>query len=79
MDRHAKVEVFRGAEGRYYFRRVAGNGERTGTSQGYTRKETAVEYAIKRNLDVAHDRFFDLILDKVIESVWLERILGPRR
>lgn len=50
--RKAKIEVFRGKDGLYYFHVKAANGEIVSTSEGYTRRFTANQGA-KRAVSLA--------------------------
>lgn len=47
-----RVEVFRGANGRWYFHRVARNNRRTAVSQGYRLKRSALRTARKTFPDI---------------------------
>ena len=42
-----RVELFKGRNGRWYFRHVARNGEKIAQSQGYTRKGSARRGALR--------------------------------
>jgi uncharacterized protein len=77
-DQFAKVEIYRDAAGKYRWRRKAGNGQTTdGPQQGYGRRADCVQYAVKRNTDVAPERFYDLTRGGlIVRSVWIERVLG---
>jgi uncharacterized protein YegP (UPF0339 family) len=45
MPRLPKFETFQGADGQWYWRLVAGNGETVATGEGHTRPEDATRAA----------------------------------
>lgn len=54
-----RIEIFRGEDGDWYFRRVARNGERGNPSEGYTRRSGAIRAAIRWNRDVPPENYVD--------------------
>jgi uncharacterized protein len=50
-----KFEIFKGADGKYYFRLKAGNGEIIAHSQGYSSKQGAQDgiASVKKNAPIA--------------------------
>ena len=72
-----RVEIYRDDSGEYRWRRWTSGQIGEASHQGYARKLTAVEFALKRNLDVPADRFVDLTRGgTVLRSVLVGRILG---
>lgn len=49
MSTTAKIELFEGRDGKWYFHRKAGNGKISAPSQGYTHRRSA-RSAAKRDL-----------------------------
>ena len=63
MKRKGRYEIFKGADGQWYFNRIAGNGQIEHPSEGYSTKGNAVRAIGTCMRDTSHYKIEDRVND----------------